>query len=248
MNLSDEFPRSAISWRAQSVTKAGDKALALAYIDARDVMRRLDEAVGPDSWSDSYVETPSGRLICTIAILCGEQWVSKSDGAGDTDVEGAKGAISDSFKRCAVKWGIGRYLYDLDAPWVPCETYERNGKQVWSRWKEDPWRYVKGTPEPVAETKKDIPFPQGPCRNLTELKTVARDFWRDVEACDDLDQMAALLATSTALVKQLQDALPDWWTGGCRANGDAYEGLGEVITRVQSGLQANAFSNPLAAG
>ena len=49
------------------------------------------------------------------------RWVWKSDGAGATDFEGAKGAFSDSFKRAAVHWGIGRYLYDLDAPWVAIE-------------------------------------------------------------------------------------------------------------------------------
>jgi hypothetical protein len=41
--LAAEFPRDVVSWRAQTVSKNGDKALALAYIDARDVMRRLDD-------------------------------------------------------------------------------------------------------------------------------------------------------------------------------------------------------------
>jgi hypothetical protein len=47
--------------------------------------------------------------------------VWKSDGAGDSDVEAEKGAVSDAFKRAAVKWGVGRYLYDLDSPWVALE-------------------------------------------------------------------------------------------------------------------------------
>ncbi len=130
--LAAPFPPEAISWRAQSVTKNKEnpKAMALAYIDARDVMNRLDEVCGPDGWEDAYVETPLGRVICTIRILCGERWVSKSDGAGKTDVEGDKGGISDAFKRAAVRWGIGRYLYDMPDPWVPCELY--NDK--WSKW------------------------------------------------------------------------------------------------------------------
>lgn len=130
--LADAFPAKAISWRAQSVTKdqTNPKAMALAYIDARDVMNRLDEVCGPDGWEDSYVETPLGRVICTIRIRCGDHWVAKSDGAGKTDVEGDKGGISDAFKRAAVKWGIGRYLYDMPTPWVACELY--NGK--WSKW------------------------------------------------------------------------------------------------------------------
>lgn len=133
-DLAAPFPPEAIHWRAQTVTKNGDKALALAYIDARDVMDRLDAVCGPANWQDSYTETAKGRLICTLSLRVGEEWIAKSDGAGDTDVEGSKGAISDALKRAAVKWGIGRYLYDLGNVWAPCESYEVNGKKKWSKW------------------------------------------------------------------------------------------------------------------
>lgn len=129
--LAAPFPPDAISWRAQSLTADKTKAMALAYIDARDVMDRLDAVVGPANWQDSYSETPKGRLICTLSIRADGEWISKSDGAGDTDVEGDKGAISDSLKRAAVKWGIGRYLYDIKAPWAECEVGS-NGK--WKKW------------------------------------------------------------------------------------------------------------------
>ena len=136
--LSAPFPPEAVHWRAQTVTKDGSKALALAYLDARDVMDRLDEAVGPANWRDSYVETPKGRTICTLEIRVDGEWIAKSDGAGDTDVEGEKGSISDALKRAAVKWGIGRYLYDLGNVWAPCESYEveDRGKKrrKWSKW------------------------------------------------------------------------------------------------------------------
>jgi hypothetical protein len=141
-DLSAEFPRESVSWRAQSVTKDGAKAMALAYIDARDVMERLDQVCGPAGWSDSYVETAKGRVICSIAIKTEEGWISKSDGAGDTAVEGDKGGISDAFKRAAVKWGIGRYLYDMPTPWVPCESSDWNGKKQWKAWKQSPWNFV----------------------------------------------------------------------------------------------------------
>jgi hypothetical protein len=36
-------------------------------------------------------------------------------------MEAEKGALSDAFKRAAVRWGIGRYLYDTDSPWVAIE-------------------------------------------------------------------------------------------------------------------------------
>ena len=110
--LADPFPPERVHIRK------GGGGIFLAYIDARDVMERLDEVVGPDNWSDSYEETPSGRIICSLSLYVvrageGVFWVTKSDGAGDTGIESQKGAISDAFKRAAVKWGIGRYLYDL---------------------------------------------------------------------------------------------------------------------------------------
>jgi len=137
IELSAPFPPEAISWRAQQLTQSGDKALALAYIDARDVMRRLDSVVGPENWQDSYVETVKGRVICTLSIRVDGSWVSKSDGAGDTDVEGEKGGLSDAFKRAAVKWGVGRYLYEVEPVYAPCETWtpSNGGKAKWSKWK-----------------------------------------------------------------------------------------------------------------
>jgi hypothetical protein len=127
--LAAPFDPSLVSWRAQTMSGDGKSAMALCYIDARDVMNRLDEVCGPDGWQDRYVETVKGRLLCTITVRCGDDWIEKSDGAGDTDVEGEKGAISDAFKRAAVKWGIGRYLYDVPATWADCDYMtDREGK------------------------------------------------------------------------------------------------------------------------
>lgn len=140
LELWSPFPPETIRWRAQTLARDGKKALALAYIDARDGMDRLDAVCGPYRWQDSYVETAKGRVIATIAVLGPDgNWISKSDGAGDTAVEGDKGGISDAFKRAGVKWGIGRYLYDLKNVWAPCESYDtgrkdKNGNTVWA-WK-----------------------------------------------------------------------------------------------------------------
>lgn len=127
-------PFATVHWRAQSMNREGTSAMALAYIDARDVMARLDDVVGPQNWRDSYVETVKGRLICTLELRIDGEWISKADGAGNTDVEGDKGAISDALKRAAVKWGIGRYLYDMETPWADCTSYEKNGKKMWKAW------------------------------------------------------------------------------------------------------------------
>lgn len=142
--LRAEFPRNAISWRAQSMKADGSAAMALAYIDARDVMNRLDDVLGPDGWQCRYPHA-NGKTVCEIGIRVGQEWIWKADGAGDSDIEAEKGALSDAFKRAAVRWGIGRYLYDLDSPWVDCESYERGGKRYWKRWTQDPWTKVKNS-------------------------------------------------------------------------------------------------------
>jgi hypothetical protein len=115
------FPPERVSWRVGSTTQDKSKGMALAYIDARDVMDRLDDVVGPQNWQCTYPHA-NGKTVCSIGIRVGEEWVWKSDGAGDTDYEAEKGALSDAFKRAAVRWGIGRYLYDLESPWVQVEA------------------------------------------------------------------------------------------------------------------------------
>lgn len=171
MKLADlKKPLPKIHWRSQSLNREGTSAMALAYMDARDVMDRLDAVCGPESWQDSYAESAKGRVICTISILIGDQWVSKSDGAGDTAVEGEKGGISDAFKRAAVKWGIGRYLYDMGAPWAECESYERNGKKVFKKW----------TPAGLAKLDKIHPAaPQVEMETASTVVTLISDEQRD---------------------------------------------------------------------
>ena len=122
------FPASAIQWRAGATNDKDNptEALALAYIDARAVQERLDTVCGPEGWQDEYRPTQGG-FICRLSIRCGEDWIAKEDGADVSAIEPTKGGISDSFKRVAVKWGIGRYLYDLPSVWMPCE---KKGKSV----------------------------------------------------------------------------------------------------------------------
>lgn len=50
------------------------------------------------------------------------QWIDKTDGAEDSDIEAVKGGLSDAFKRAAVKWNIGRYLYSFNTVWVAAEA------------------------------------------------------------------------------------------------------------------------------
>lgn len=125
--LKEPFPATCISWRVGSTTKDKKKGMALAYIDARDVMQRLDDVCGPENWQCDYPHAAQ-KTVCRIGIRIKDEWVWKANGAGDTDIESEKGALSDAFKRAAVLWGIGQYLYDIEAPWVTLDTNDRDGK------------------------------------------------------------------------------------------------------------------------
>ena len=122
--LAAPFRPDQVHWRVGSTTKDKRRGLALAYLDARDVMDRLDKVCGPARWSDHYA-FDGARTLCTLTIMLPTGSVCKVDGAGDTDIEGEKGGLSDAFKRAAVKWGVGRYLYRCESPWVELEDGKR---------------------------------------------------------------------------------------------------------------------------
>lgn len=124
--LSAPFAVDMIEWRVGSTNREKTRGLPLCYIDARSVMDRLDAVCGPDGWQCNYSSGVNGSIVCNIGILVPSGWIWKADGAGETDYEASKGALSDAFKRAAVRWGVGRYLYDLKAPWVPL----KDGKHI----------------------------------------------------------------------------------------------------------------------
>lgn len=126
--LSEPFLPEQISWRVGSTNREKTKGMALAYIDARDVMERLDGVVGIANWQVEYPDAGNGKTCCRVGLFLDGQWVWKSDGAGDTDFEGDKGAFSDAFKRAAVRWGVGRYLYGMKNTWVEIEEAGKSYK------------------------------------------------------------------------------------------------------------------------
>lgn len=124
--LSAPFEEKEISWRAGSTNGEKTRAMALAYIDARNVMDRLDAIIGPGSWSDDYRVLPDGKHVECALTIFGVTKVDVGEPSGGGQADEIKGAYSDAFKRAAVKWGIGRYLYALDSPWVACRQVGRS--------------------------------------------------------------------------------------------------------------------------
>lgn len=114
-----ELRADEIELRVGQVTKFG--ITLLLYQDARAAATILDETVGPLRWRNSYSRD---NRNCTIEIYDDErkQWVAKEDTGTESNTEAEKGLASDSFKRAAVKWGIGRALYSAPRVNIKCPT------------------------------------------------------------------------------------------------------------------------------
>lgn len=101
----------------------------LIYLTARAVQEVLDQVVGAGNWSFIWepfimealpgvkadTKTPDnlGTHLRTVRGTLSLFGVPKQDVGNASDIDPDKGAVSDALKRCAVMWGIGRYLYGL---------------------------------------------------------------------------------------------------------------------------------------
>lgn len=182
--LAEPFDPDRVHWRIGSTNADKTKAMALAYIDARDVMDRFDLVCGPSGWERRHPYGNGKTNICEVAVWVeGRGWVVKADGAGDTDVEGEKGGCSDSFKRAAVNWGVGRYLYGLPSPWVEIEPAGRSfkiKKGEYPKLRQLLSTYTGVKPKAAAQMKRDQDFEffqkkLAEARDLEELGAVGRE-------------------------------------------------------------------------
>lgn len=128
--LAKPFAPEDLEWRLQVTVEERKCGMAVPYVTNRAIQNRLDEVCGPENWYNEYKPWHSNgkkdAQLCGIAIYFeGKGFITKWDGAEDSDIEPIKGGLSDSMKRAAYQWGIGRVLYSLDTVWV---DIERRGK------------------------------------------------------------------------------------------------------------------------
>jgi hypothetical protein len=163
MNLKQLKDTMPYQWRIQSWNKEKTSASCVAYIDARDVATMLDNVCGPENWQDDYRYVGT-MLFGGIGIKIGDEWVWKWDTGSESNIEKEKGHSSDAFKRAGVKWGIGRFLYDLPIQRVKGNgqgrVQDESGKDVWDVTEYINNRTRKPQPKaaaPKAETKQPTP-------------------------------------------------------------------------------------------
>lgn len=166
--LQEPFVPEEIEWRVGATNQEKTKGIALAYVTNRAVQNRLDEVFGVFGWKNEFKEWKGKSQLCGISVKVGDEWITKWDGADDSDTEAVKGGLSDSMKRAAYQWGIGRYLYNLENVWVEItpagKSYRLKSEPRLPQWALPEGYSYGGKPEPKQQEQpeqqhQDIPPP-----------------------------------------------------------------------------------------
>lgn len=192
--LEERFTSKDVEWRISSTTKDKSKGMAVPYLDARAIQQRLDNVVGKGYWKNSYIPWHNGSQLCVLSLKVvyedgSYEWIDKVDGADCSDIEPIKGGLSDSFKRAAVHWGIGRYLYEMPSIWVTLEDgrnipkaemerlnafIDGDKKAMYSDWKGSNKQVTGNTVQ--ANTDQQYQQSQGQSRNHQQSQGSSRTY------------------------------------------------------------------------
>ena len=240
--LAEPFDLDEVKFKPAVVS--GNRALALAYVDARVIQDRLDEVLGPAGWQDEYEMLPDGSAVCRLRLRIGGEWIMKMDVGGPSEQpdEGDrnKAAFSDALKRAAVKFGVGRYLYRLPQLWADYDAQKR-------QFRTKPTLPASAQPKKPATPSGQKPQPahepapqqqsapqaqQTPAQASGEKKLPTFQSGRELsDWLDRLDEKAtkagickngdlrlkAINATKAKSEKGLPMLLPDWPAGAVKA-------------------------------
>jgi hypothetical protein len=171
--------------RFKPAVVSGNRALALAYVDARAIQDRLDEVLGVMGWQDSYKCLEDGSVVCRLRLRLGDEWITKMDvGSPSEQPDGGdrlKAAFSDALKRAAVKFGIGRYLYRLPTQWVDYDPHKRQFARppqlpafALPPRKQAAAAAAEGPAQPPSEPMLPAPTAAGPARPRSAGRAVVR--------------------------------------------------------------------------
>jgi len=201
--LSEPFSAEDIEWRAQSTGESNGKfwVMCLAYVTARAIMDRLDEVCGPGRWCNEFKAGPDGGVICGLSIKIDDEWVTKWDGADKTNIEAIKGGLSGATKRAGVQWGIGRYLYKLDAAWgTVTDKGKHSAKTKDNKWFK--WDAPKLPPWALPENAAPLPKKKAPKKKPSPKKSKRyADYVADIDTMDGVQAINDWLMANWGQVK-----------------------------------------------
>ncbi len=137
--LAKPFHPSLVRWRVPENTigtRLRDKrrfGRALAYLDARAIIDRLNEVLG-ENWSSSLTPvTEDGQVtgfLCALTLTFPDGTSATRTDIGHVDLNlsgdtALKAGASDALRRAAVQFGVGQYLYSLEMPQVEVDSSGR---------------------------------------------------------------------------------------------------------------------------
>lgn len=205
-------------WRVQSKTKADMqgrvKAICTSFIDARTVQQMLDDVCAKfgATWDVDYKDV-CGVIFAGITIQieadksnnvayeCSTRWdAGNRIEANETNkmyVQGGKSAASDAFKRAAVMFGVGRFLYDIAPMTLPFDGYnvvDDKGQKVY-----DLTTYIRGMAKKPQSKKKKPEAPKTETPAAPKLKKLT---------ANNLDAMKKALEADN--IESVEEAMPKY--------------------------------------
>jgi hypothetical protein len=143
VELEVPFSVDQILWRVTNTANNRTRGQVVPYAGPRAYTDRLNALVGPQGWTRSYetvtmnnitrtkrnAEIVTGKILVTCKVTIdglgthsgtGEEWADEDNAMTSAEAQ--------AFKRACSCFGLGRYFYDFDAPWVDIDDKARPKK------------------------------------------------------------------------------------------------------------------------
>ncbi len=138
--LKAPFPKDRVGVKVQSFNRERTRALLVLYLQHTDVQNRIEE-VDP-SWSMEAIRDEAIDDTFVVRMRMTVKGISRENVGEGNDL---KAAYSDALKRCAMLFGIGRYLYDSETVWVDYQE----PRDRYKRWTSDDFERARDNPSPA---------------------------------------------------------------------------------------------------
>lgn len=118
------FSKESLGVKVQNLSKDRTRAMLVLYLQHTDVQNRLEE-VDPAWTTQVLTEDRIGDTVYVRIRMALKEVTRENVGEGADP----KSAYSDALKRCAMLFGVGRYLYDSPIVWISYDESRDRFKQ-----------------------------------------------------------------------------------------------------------------------
>jgi hypothetical protein len=137
------FPFDQVLWRVTNTANNRTRGQVVPYADPRAYTDRLNALVSPQGWTRNYetvtmnnitrtkrnAEIVTGKILVTCKVTIDVLGTHSGSGEEWADEDNAMtSAEAQAFKRACSCFGLGRYFYDFDPPWVDIDEKGRPKK------------------------------------------------------------------------------------------------------------------------